>query len=580
MAMGLHPFASSVLTCVLLASLSIPVCSKRDQARLTSEEHGAALPSSDHKTATNNSANQFLVPPAGTCTQLDMKDPWETYQLPNVKDYRRIISPTRDKKCIRLGTEYDKFVLRCLHSKDKGWSFQATRKKDEKDVMLKVIVERRAGDPEFLVTEQRECIQRSPVGWGIKAPFLAETHDVFYVQNAPFFKKEMGKRNQVWSITDLPHGDLAGRLNEDIWSPEAHESKYSERLSEKKAFPNSIISRGAQIAFGLWELHKRNMIYRNLNLENILCVDQECSKLMLGELENILNMDKADPPESCNNDALRKAHACGSEWLGSANFLAPSIVVREKYGFEVDWWAFGVVMYRMLTGDFPNHVADYDDWEDEDGPDRSLDSVIPNWREALTDEKEAFDGHGELSNLLQYLLKPGYGKTTPHYHLLETEDMRLKMMKEDFHELHEHPIMGHEYWLQDDGFLKELGVLDSDRSDPPESASDSEENTQKRISMFWGKVCLKFAVDTCLCPKEFQPSECGNVVENVVEGHVSIAPIREKTCKGMEMCRTRCESAVNIPKEVPSASTKSSSFRPSGRTVLQCSIVALLKTIV
>jgi serine/threonine protein kinase len=35
---------------------------------------------------------------------------------------------------------------------------------------------------------------------------------------------------------------------------------------------------------------------------------------------------------------------------GSAEYLAPEIINDEAQGHEVDWWAFGILIFEMLTG--------------------------------------------------------------------------------------------------------------------------------------------------------------------------------------------------------------------------------------
>ena len=39
----------------------------------------------------------------------------------------------------------------------------------------------------------------------------------------------------------------------------------------------------------------------------------------------------------------------GETVLGTGNYMSPEIYKQEEYGFEVDMWAFGVVMFFMLN---------------------------------------------------------------------------------------------------------------------------------------------------------------------------------------------------------------------------------------
>jgi serine/threonine protein kinase len=45
--------------------------------------------------------------------------------------------------------------------------------------------------------------------------------------------------------------------------------------------------------------------------------------------------------------------------LGTGSYMSPEIYSEHEYGFEVDMWAFGVVMFYMLNREFPfskNHI--------------------------------------------------------------------------------------------------------------------------------------------------------------------------------------------------------------------------------
>ena len=42
-----------------------------------------------------------------------------------------------------------------------------------------------------------------------------------------------------------------------------------------------------------------------------------------------------------------------SMFCGTPSYMAPEIVSKAGYSFEVDTWALGVLLYKLLTGSFP-----------------------------------------------------------------------------------------------------------------------------------------------------------------------------------------------------------------------------------
>ena len=51
-----------------------------------------------------------------------------------------------------------------------------------------------------------------------------------------------------------------------------------------------------------------------------------------------------------SKQGIAKGHVGTKSFCGTAEYLAPEIILRKGHGTGVDWWALGMVLFEMLTG--------------------------------------------------------------------------------------------------------------------------------------------------------------------------------------------------------------------------------------
>ena len=113
--------------------------------------------------------------------------------------------------------------------------------------------------------------------------------------------------------------------------------KRRHRLSEPEA-----AYFGIQLLDAMRYLHNHNIIHRDLKLGNLFLTHD--LQIRVGDFGLATHLKTRDE---------RKKTVCGTP-----NYIAPEILDQKGHSFEVDTWAFGVILYTMLIGKPPFETAD------------------------------------------------------------------------------------------------------------------------------------------------------------------------------------------------------------------------------
>uniref|UniRef100_A0A672LJ88 Protein kinase C n=1 Tax=Sinocyclocheilus grahami TaxID=75366 RepID=A0A672LJ88_SINGR len=182
----------------------------------------------------------------------------------------------------------------------------ARLKKNEQIYAMKVVKKELVHDDEDIdwVQTEKHVFEQASTN-----PFLVGLHSCFQTESRLFLVIEY-----------VNGGDLMFHMQRQRKLPEEHARFYA-----------------AEVCIALNFLHEKGIIYRDLKLDNVL-LDQD------GHI-------KITDYGMCK-EGIRPGDTT-STFCGTPNYIAPEILRGEDYGFSVDWWALGVLMFEMMAGRSP-----------------------------------------------------------------------------------------------------------------------------------------------------------------------------------------------------------------------------------
>jgi Tol biopolymer transport system component len=198
-----------------------------------------------------------------------------------------------------------------------GEVYRATDTKLDREVALKVLPAEVATDAERLARFRREA----KVLAALNHPNIAGIYGLEQAEDKSFLVMELAEGE-----------DLAARLKRGVIP-----------VSEATAIAR-------QIAEGLEEAHEKGVVHRDLKPANIVVSPEGKVKILDFGLAMAYAGDRVDEADLEHSPTITAAMTQAGVILGTAAYMSPEQAKGQPVDRRSDIWAFGVVLFEMLTG--------------------------------------------------------------------------------------------------------------------------------------------------------------------------------------------------------------------------------------
>jgi len=215
-------------------------------------------------------------------------------------------------------------ILGSLGAGGMGEVYRATDTKLGRDVAIKVLPAELAGDPERLARFERE------------AKLLASL-------NHPNIAHVYG-----FESATLPDGSTAHFLAMELVEGE----DLAERVKRGRVPLEDALPLATQIAAALEEAHERGIVHRDLKPANVKVTPDGKVKVLDFGLAKAYAGESGtgSGPDLSQSPTLAHTGTQAGVILGTAGYMSPEQARGKPVDKRTDIWAFGVVLYEMLTG--------------------------------------------------------------------------------------------------------------------------------------------------------------------------------------------------------------------------------------
>jgi serine/threonine protein kinase len=216
-----------------------------------------------------------------------------------------------------VGRVFGRFhVIERLGAGGMGEVYRAHDDHLQRDVALKVLAGSSAAEAE---DEGRRRMRREAhVLSTLNHPNIATIHDLVEIENVSFVVMEL----------------ITGE-------------SLADRLKRGPLTPSAVLELAGQIAAGLGEAHRHGIVHRDLKPANLMCTaDGQLKIVDFGIAATIVGHDGATATDLDRGLVT-----------GTLPYMSPEQIAGTVADARADIWAFGVVLYELVTGRRPFEAA-------------------------------------------------------------------------------------------------------------------------------------------------------------------------------------------------------------------------------
>jgi len=196
-----------------------------------------------------------------------------------------------------------------------GEVFRAHDQKLQRDVAIKLLPQEMSQDPERLARFDREARALAT----LQHPNVASAYGLEQTPEARFL------------VMELVEGE-----------------GLDERMARGPVPPDEVRRLATQIACGLEAAHEKGIVHRDLKPANIRVAPDGTVKVLDFGLAKAWSGD--DQESDLSNSPTMTVHTIQGVIMGTAGYMSPEQALGQAVNKQTDIWAFGVILWEMLTG--------------------------------------------------------------------------------------------------------------------------------------------------------------------------------------------------------------------------------------